>query len=66
MSETMMIGVADKNIPQIEETSILKDKVDSKELLKELIKPKYRMRKITNRGAVLVIIWNFLSWSTFS
>ena len=36
------------------------DKVTIHDRLKMCFRPKYRMRKVTNRGAVLIVVWNLL------
>ena len=43
------------------ESSFEYGKVTIHERLKICFKPKYQMRKITNKGAVLVLVWSFLA-----
>ena len=65
MSEALT-GLADIE-PQNEETSLLGNtSLSIKDHLKEAFKLRYEIRKIKNRGAILILVWNFLSWSVFS
>ena len=33
---------------------------------KDFFKPRYRMRHVKNKGAILILIWNYAAWSMFN
>ena len=35
-------------------------------LLRHLLKPSYRLRTLKNRGAILILVWNYAAWTAFS
>ena len=39
---------------------------NTKAYLKEYFKPRYHMRRLRNKGAILVVLWSFLVVSTYS
>ena len=42
------------------------DKITSKEYLKAYCRISYRMRKLKTKGAILILIWNFMVMSVFN
>ena len=49
----------------LEHVSLLNSGPTTKEQLKVYCKPTYRMRRLKNKGAIMVLIWNYLVTSVF-
>ena len=49
-----------ENVSQDETNSL-----STKDLLKVYLKPRYQIRRLKSKGAILVLVWNFLVWSAY-
>ena len=50
-----------ENVSQNETNSL-----STKDLLKVYLKPRYQIRRLKSKGAILVLVWNFLVWSVYT
>ena len=63
--ESQATVVADESMTILHNVTSLSDDISMQEQLKIICKPTYRMRRLRNRGAIMLLVWNYLIASIY-